>query len=282
MSPSHRIVSSALLLTLFAPSLALADSGVMCVGDCAAQPSGSAPDGITTQVTTFNFKVENVNDVCNEDTKVSIKGFKNDPERTDGGPGLTPQGHSELLGIHFPGQAPSSSVSWEFEDETTQTIGFDVETGEDANGCDFRGFSLIIDVCDTGGGCDIFPDGPCENPTRYLVPFRQDGPPIAATAGTSTVKGKITRTLGGQTVGVEGKLFIFKESGCLVGVVDNTSPFAEKQISTEPAWKPTAGEFSLGSLPAGQYIVRARVDGSTQTQSVSVAAGATVTVNFSF
>lgn len=272
----------ALLFSVVTGPVALADSGVICHDDCTPHlVSGAEPTRTDTMVSTWQFTIENCNLVCNEDTKVSVKGFMNDPVADSNQ--LGKQGHAEMKGIYKAGGSPSgSSVEWNFEDESTQNMRFDVETGEDEDGCDFQGFDVTVVVCDTGGGCDIFPDGPCENPTAYHHTIQVRPDELATSPGTATLVGHVTKTVLNKVVGVEATLFVVKTSACVMGDVDNLTPYAEAQIHSDPAWKPTAGDYSLGDLPAGAYKVVARVDGSTQSQNVTINNGSTVTVNFAF
>ena len=274
-----RALPALIILAALHTSVA-ADSGIVCLNDCEVKGlTATVAQGQPT-LHTFGITLENTNDVCNEDTRVSAPVFVNDP--VVDGTSITKRGSAQLVGLYRGSGSPASKVEWNFEDESKATVYIDVLTGEDTNGCDFQGFDMKVVVCDFGGGCDYVPDGPCEKATAFTTDVSLRAPEAVEVPGTATVIGTVTKTVGPAQIGAAATLTFIKTNGCLVGEPDDPTQFVDKNIDTDKPWQDTAGQYTASALPAGQYKVLARVDAEVQTVNLTISAGSTQTLDFAF
>lgn len=239
----------------------------------AAQPPAFNPGGTLIE-NLYRFKIKNKNSVCNEDVNIGLNppiiGFINDPGM------ILKQGHANFLGFKKNlGDAWSSQLHWEMVDETSQTVYFGVETGEDVSGCDFRGFEVEVGICDSGPHCffccdDYQGDVPCENPTKLTNNQLYKPASSTAPAGTGAVQGQVTRLSNGN--GVVSSITIMKIGTCVLGGPDNADDFL-MTIATEWIPQSEVGKYSVPNLPYGNYKVIAITAGFTQIKSETINAG---------
>jgi hypothetical protein len=291
MQRNRYFLASCLLIVLgiyaLLPEQLLAESGIRWPNEITmVTPDNPPPD--QTRVSTFSLAVENVNDVCNEDVKISVPamGLKNDPFKA----GLKEKGAAQFLGFkETKNGSLLQSISFNLEDESCEgcarppkTIYFDVETGEDANGCDFQAFSLKVKVCDTGEHCFFCCDNydgdvPCETPTA-LVKVKEVQAGLAfQPSGSGTINGKVSDSSGR---GLNAKIKISKVGTCVPGQLDVADSY-DANLSTKRNG-PNKGIYSAASLPFGNYKVVAKRDGVRQEKSVSVVNSTPVVVDFQF
>jgi hypothetical protein len=170
-----------------------------------------------------------------------------------------------------------------------------VRTGEDTNGCDFRGWKLPIIVCDQGEHCFLCCDNydadiPCESPTK-LTPsiVYEEGPGLSfQPLGTGTISGRVTGPhplLKAQTVGKDASILVTPIRNCVPGQRDSDKPLIPKKVKTDPAvLKVKKGFYRIENIDYGQYLVTARISLlKVQRQTITLSeTNPTITINFNF
>lgn len=293
-------ICSFLILYLLAPLPAIASSGirinppntVRAVGD------SSPPPTVLDFEKTYYFQIENTNDVCDEEVKIDKGIFLNDPDHL-----LAKRGRSEFVGFSLDSNGPfQPSLRFVLEDETCEgcarppyTIYFRVKTGEDSNGCDFRGWKLPIIVCDQGEHCFTCCDNydgdiPCEGPTKVTPSIvYEEGPGLAfLPTGTGTISGRVTgphpliQTL---IVGKDASILVTPIRNCVPGQRDEEKQLVLKKGKTDPAvLNAKKGFYTIANLDYGQYLVTARITllkAKTQTITLSQT-NPTIIIDFIF
>ena len=293
-------ISSFLLIYLLAPSPAFSSSGIRINPPNTVRVESNAPPSphLDTEAT-YYFLIENTNGVCDEEVKID-KGllFSNDPDHL-----LAKQGKSEFVGFSRDKNGPFvPSLRFTLEDETCQgcvrppyTIYFRVKTGEDSNGCDFRGWKLPIIVCDMGEHCfaccdNYDADFPCEGPTKGTPSIVWEERPGLAflPVGTGTISGRVTGPhpiFKAQTVGKDASILVTPIRNCVPGHRDDEKKLSLKKAKTDPALlKAKKGFYKIESLDYGQYLVTARIALlKAQTQTITLSeTNPAITIDFNF
>ncbi len=254
-------------MSMHLPTQVFAGSGIR-VNEEIKMEDASNPQPDKTEMTTFSFKIRNTNNVCNEDVKIGAPLAKpvivNDPRASRDG--VLAKGKVTFLGFKRRAIEPlSTELNFEVVDETTETVFFDVESGEDSNGCDFQAFEVNVRVCDTGPKCffccDHF-DGPCEGPTPHTLKYHVDAVKVATPSGTGKISGKVTNNNG---VGSHARVLIRKIGTCVPDGPDDENTFRQ-ELSTNRITD--RGSYSAENLPFGNYDVTARKDGTKQQKSI--------------
>lgn len=246
-------------------------------------PSGSPNPHVTT-TNHFQFQLHNIHkDYCEEVARVSlgdIVGLRNDPwaERD----GLLPSGRATFSGfwVH-PSDPPADPIEFWLDEDQVRAVSFDIETGEDDAGCDFKRLDVRVRVCDRGEECffccDWF-DNPCEGPTPYVLEGTLIARRVDPDPGTGVISGTVADG-GGR--GLHARIGIIKIGDCIVGAPDGDQRFTDN-ISTGRL-PGNRGEYLREQLPFGNYRVSATVDGTTQHQdTVLTPADSDREVNFVF
>jgi hypothetical protein len=273
------------ILTLSTPGWCT--SGLELIGEIVMDSPTNPPPSELTQ-TTFHFNIRNSNSVCDEEMKFALQavgGFVNDPKAERAG--ISPKGYSKFLGFkrNLSDLFFSESLDFEIEDETTVTIYFAVETGEDSDGCDFNGFDVAFHLCDTGNHCffccDTLIDGdrPCEEPTPFSPKISVRAPQVAAATGTGKIYGHVTDASTGK--GLLASISVRKKGNCVHGGPDNADTYSNNFNTNQVKDR---GAYETGPLPYGTYEVAPVKDGIQRTsKTVSVTAGTpNVEVDFTY
>jgi hypothetical protein len=270
------------ILTLTTPGWC--KSGLELSGGIVMDSPTNPPPSELSQ-TTFHLNIHNDNWICDEEMKFAlslIRGFVNDPMADRDG--LLPKGYAKFLGFQRnPGDPFSDDLKFEIVDETTVSIYFAVETGEDSEGCDFNGFDVTLRLCDTGDHCFFCCDNyqldrPCEGPTPFSPNYSVTAVQVASASGTATIYGYVTEASTGR--GLHASITVRKAGNCVLGGPDNTDSY---QLHLDTNRVADRGAYEAGPLPYGNYVVVAVKDGIRQSKPVSITAGTpNVEVNFTF
>ena len=294
-------ICSFLILYLLAPVPAIASSGirinppntVRAVGD------SSPPPTVLDFEKTYYFQIENTNGVIDEEVKIDKGIFLNDPDHL-----LPKRGKSEFVGFSLDSNGPfQPSLRFVLEDETCEgcarppyTVYFQVRTGEDANGCDFRGWKLPIIVCDIGEHCftcgdNFHADIPCEGPTK-LTPsiVYQEGPGLSfQPLGTGTISGRVTGPhpifKAQPPVGKDASILVTPIRNCVPGQRDDEKILVPQKTKTDPAvLKVKKGFYRIENIDYGQYLLTARISLSkVQRQTITLSeTNPNIIINFNF
>lgn len=259
------------------------DSGIILLGEPGATivPLGDSPPPDSYTISTFSFTIRNKNDICDEDVRIQQADFLNDI--LPGDTSERRQGYSALLGFKRElSDSPVESLSFGLADQSEATIYVDVATGEDEDGCDFRGFSLGVGICDTGPRCFFCCDWEkrpsCEPPTRYIPRIHIIAAEIPPPAPLARIHGTVNNSRGRP---VAARIFINSEGPCVPGGVDVSRAGAAFEGTQRDV---VMGVYDVNELPYGKYSVTATKDGESQVESGVVLNAATpeAVVNFTF
>lgn len=270
---SATILKVVLCLCVLFPVYAHSDSGIALKQNIGIWGTTSDPPPDQMHESFYLLIIENNNDVCDEEVFITAT--------------LTPKliGVSKFLGFTDSPGSPyiGASLHFDLEDEHEKANYFGIETGEDDNGCDFRGFTAAVTICDTGifgfWGCDSFDDdGLCEAPTPYVQTITQEAGPVTQPEGSGRIYGHVDNIDGDAIL---AKIFIIKDQyACIPGQPDNIDKFYA-EIPTSIYLDP--GYFETSGLPYGTYSVAARRYGTLQNQTVTLTSSVpAVQANFTF
>lgn len=255
-----------------------------------APTAATSPPPHQEMVSNYSITITNTNDVCDEEVTIANVGeLIND--YLDADLGELRRGKSEFLGF-WDGASYVNPISYVVVDETSQNQIIGISTGEDDNGCDFQGFRLAIQFCDTGPKCwdccDVFDIAPCEDPTPYQKTLQITAaalPPPPKDIGK--IWGKVTKNGHGALAHISirrSNLMAF----CLKGEVDYDPAFGNGawERDTEGGLSDFLdfGSYSEKEIPLGEFEVKARVDGAVSDPvTVTLKSGQTsAEVNFAF
>jgi hypothetical protein len=260
-------------LGMILPNLLFGESGIR-IG--AVSPAdATAPPPNLERINNYSIRIENVNDVCDEEIKLyNLADIIND-KRED--VASEKRGKSEFLGF-WDGANYVNPYTVEVVDEYAfdQIIG--IKTGEDQDGCDFQSFRMNLALCDTGPKCatccDVFDGIGCEDDTPLNFTIEVEALPSPAAPGfDGRIWGKVMKNGHPALANVELKRPGIK-SWCVKGEPD----YGKDQI-IQLQWSVTTsdglndsldrGHYIFDDLPMGEFEVYVRIDG-TQSDKIPV------------
>lgn len=292
------VLAISLGMFLLWPGPAFSESGINIISSVKIHSSTAPrPSPYLPWEAVYRFRLRNYNDDCDEKVKIYLPLHPSDPhfpglENDPGIPLGYKRGITELYGFSRSSGGPWGlpSISYMHEDTVSESIYFKVETGEDANGCDFQGFKLTAIVCDTGPHCkvpdccdDYDDDRPCEGPTPYTIHVEERATAITNPPGEGKIKVWVEHAVTHDPL--HAAVIIMKDwstGGCVPSVPDNAELWT---ILTTTVLSPPVewGTYETPGIPYGFYIVTVCANGECETRiDVLVNTPAVVNEYFSF
>ena len=264
-----------------------AESGVTLASGVEME-DGTNPPPSQTRVNTFSFEINNNHFLCGERVKISaplaLQLLVNDPfTERDGVAGR--KGSSRFVGFkETSGGEPLDELVVDVSSNETKTVLFDVETGEDSDGCDFQAFRVRVRVCDTGPKCFFccdWLDPPCESPTPFRIDEIIEAEAADIPTGTGMLSGRVTNANGR---GLRARVRAVKLGSCVPRDIDNDQTFNLEATATEGGFGANRGVYEINDLPFGVYQITARWDGNSQTieDVVINSEDSEIDINFTF
>ena len=290
MKTNRYILVSLVLINLFmlfqTKKKVQAESGVTLASRVEME-EGSNPPPSQTRVNTFSFEINNNHFFCGERVKISapiaFRLLVNDPftERD----GLSKKGNSRFVGFkESAGGEPLDELVIDIATDETKTVLFDVETGEDSDGCDFQAFRVRVLVCDTGPKCFFccdWIDPPCESPTPYRIDEFIEAESVGIPTGTGRISGRVSDENGR---GLRARVRALKLGSCVPQDIDNEQTFNLEATATEGGFGANRGTYEINDLPFGVYRITARWDGNAEVieDVVINSENSEIDINFTF
>lgn len=285
-----------------------------------AHPEQGNPPASQTRTTTFFFDIGNTNDVCDEKVFVfpvpnaDKEDITNDPKapKDENGQFLRSglakfEGFKEAADGGFTSCAEGLGLPclvFDLEDESffgsgerdPKRVFLDVTTGENPLGCDFKGFSMTIEIRDIGlfclTCCDSHDELPAEPPTPLNGTLEIFAAESSAT-GTGTIYGWVStkNPITNKDVGALARVGAKKLGTCVTNGPDNTDTFDKSGCSTDElstpgldedgCWRSQKGCFAFRNVPFGHYIINVvSPDFFLKVEEVEVNSSTPVEVNF--
>lgn len=273
--PSHHpLLRWMVAISMLFPLSAFACSGITH-GPFVLESGPMNPPPDATVTTTWRIDISNNNDVCDERVLVesitaAINDYRNKDLAEDKRSGLTKFEGFKLS----PNGVLKTLINEEMEDEKCPgcarpplSVYFDITTGEDPLGCDFKGFQKTLTIRDDGlycfTCCDSADEAPAEPPTPYNPTLTVDAE-SSSSSGSGTIYGWISRPVLNQVVGQVAKVSAKKHGSCVPDAIDNADSYDEHQDSMDGAVQmPSArGCYVFHDVPFGKYDIRATGDGA--------------------